>query len=72
MKTEKQKFQKELEELAKKHGVKNLSACCQMGDTMCGIIGINSETDAEFFESAMLISRLYQSAREKTMKLLEE
>ena len=64
-------FKKEIEGIVEKYGFKNFSMCGDLDGYFLGLIGVNSDNLGELFQSAMLISRLYQSAREKINQILK-
>jgi len=69
---EKEKFIAEITELAKKYKVENFSFCGKHGENFFASTGINAKTESDFFECVLHIARLYQSAREKTLGMLNE
>jgi len=64
-------FGRELLELAKKYKM-ILSCCGRMGDRYFGAVGIGSKTDAEYFDAALDVARLYQHGRENILENFEQ
>ena len=66
----------ELQSIAERYNLKHISFCglCTEDDKeqFIGLIAIDFKRYSDFMESAMCIGRLWQSAREKTMGILNK
>ena len=74
--TEIENLTNELQAIAKRYNLKNISFCGRTTEDereqFIGLIGVDFNRYAEFMESALCVGRLWQSAREKTVGILNK
>lgn len=67
-----EKLNEELKSLIEKYQLKNISLVAETEEEFIGIIAVDSENYESYFKSVLNIARLYQSSREKVLKILED